>query len=103
NQRRTEEADKMTIGVDKRSNSLIVVAPQPLFDEVNRLVEVLDYSSAEPTNDARRIMSINGTSGDTLARALRAIGGEKVQTMTTGPTMAGPSGGSSVTGGTPAT
>jgi hypothetical protein len=81
-QRRDADADKMTIGVDRRSNSLIVVAPQPLFEEVEELVAVLDQASEEPSNDVRHVITLRSVSPDALARALKAIGGDKVKTTT---------------------
>jgi type II secretory pathway component GspD/PulD (secretin) len=103
NQRRAEEADKMTVGVDPRSNSLIVVAPQTLFDEVDQLVAVLDQASEEPSNEVRRVITIGGgVSADALAKALKAIGGDKVTTTTTG-TGIGPSTQTTRPGTTPGT
>jgi hypothetical protein len=46
NDRRSEE-QKMTIGVDEKSNSLIVSAPPALFDEIALLVEELDIASSQ--------------------------------------------------------
>ena len=46
--RRQEEAQsRMTVGVDKRRNALIVAAPDGLFEEVKRLVAELDQIDPE--------------------------------------------------------
>lgn len=46
NDRKSEE-QKMTIGVDEKSNSLIVSAPPALFDEIKQMVEELDIASSQ--------------------------------------------------------
>lgn len=43
-----QEVQKMSIGVDTRNNCIIVSAPQPLFEEVEVLIQTLDQ--AEPTS-----------------------------------------------------
>jgi hypothetical protein len=98
--RRNEDLDRMSVSVDARSNSLVVVAPQPLFEEVQYLVRVLDYASQEPTNDVRKVVKMTGINADALSQALKAIAGEKVQTMTAGPTTT-PGAPSTTTPGTP--
>ncbi len=85
NQRRNEDLDKMSVSVDARFNALIVVAPKPLFDQVEHLVGVLDRASEEPSNDVRRVVKMSGLNADALSKALQAIGGPKVQTTTPTP------------------
>ena len=43
----TEEVQKMSVGVDTRTNSLVVVAPDNLFEEVKDLVEQLDEAAVK--------------------------------------------------------
>ena len=43
---KSEEA-KMTITVDNRSNSLIVTAPEPLFEQVEEMVALIDQGSPD--------------------------------------------------------
>ena len=40
---KADETPKMSIGVDVRTNSLIVAAPESLFEEVKQLVETSGY------------------------------------------------------------
>jgi type II secretory pathway component GspD/PulD (secretin) len=66
------EAPKMTIGVDERSNSLIVAAPEPLFQEVKALVEQLDVAGAR-TDETTVMRTLNGVSPATLTRTLQSL------------------------------
>ena len=72
------EAQKMTIGVDTRTNSLIVSAPQPLFEEVKQLVETLDQATTE-SNQAIRVVTLKKSNARTVQQALTAIAGGKVR------------------------
>jgi type II secretory pathway component GspD/PulD (secretin) len=78
NDREQEEATKMSIGIDTNSNSLVVRAPDPLFEEVKRLVETLD--TVEPNlQTATQIISLKATSPSAVQNALSALFGESVQ------------------------
>ncbi len=79
---KSEEA-KMTITVDNRSNSLIVTAPEPLFEQVRELVELIDIGSPE-LDETIEIVEFK-SNPDTVQRALSAI---------TGATTTSPSGSS---------
>ncbi len=65
----------MTMGVDEATNSLIVLAPQPLIDEVRELVADLDRAAAEDPAQALRVVALKKTSAvrfeNILNRALR--------------------------------
>jgi hypothetical protein len=74
----TEEVQKMSIGVDTRTNSLIVSAPDPLFQEVNLLVEKLDVVSPDST-DATKTIVLRHSSAEAIQSALQAFGGDKVE------------------------
>ena len=52
-QRRQEEVARMSVGVDQRTNSLIVAAPDPLFQEVKLLVEQLDVAAGDEAESVR--------------------------------------------------
>lgn len=76
------EPEKMTIGVDKRSNSLVVSAPDPLFEEVKSLVEQLDMAG-EDTNQTMQAVRISHTNPEVLQKALQTITGQQVTVNST--------------------
>ncbi len=76
------EPQKMTIGVDPRSNSLIVAAPEPLFQEVELLVAQLDREGLE-SNDAMEVLTIRHGNPEVVKKALAAVIGEQMKTSTT--------------------
>ena len=67
-QSRGEEA-KMTIAVDTKSNSLIVSAPDYLFNEVKQLVEELDAVAISP-DDTVRVVALKRTSATVMQQQL---------------------------------
>ncbi|MCA9239629.1 MAG: hypothetical protein KDA37_05495, partial [Planctomycetales bacterium] len=78
-----QEPSKMSLGVDARSNSIIVRAPDPLFDEVELLVKKLDEEGLE-TPQATRIVSLRNTNMSAVKEALQSIlGSESVTSKTT--------------------
>jgi type II secretory pathway component GspD/PulD (secretin) len=77
------EEQKMTLAVDVKSNSLIVSAPDYLFNEVKAFVENLDMV-AIPPNSTMVIRNIDRVNPDVLARQLSArIPNATVKTGTT--------------------
>jgi type II secretory pathway component GspD/PulD (secretin) len=68
---------KMTIGVDDRTNSLIVAAPNALFEEVRQLVQTLDQATSD-SNTAVRVVTLKRGNPSTVQKALTAIAGENV-------------------------
>lgn len=71
-----QEPERMTLGVDERSRSLIVRSSEPLFEEVRALVEQIDQESlSEPT--ATRVVSLRNTSSDALMQTLVSMLGDK--------------------------
>jgi type II secretory pathway component GspD/PulD (secretin) len=74
NDRKSEE-QKMTIGVDERSNSLIVSAPDPLFQEVKLMVEQLDVAGSQK-DEAIRVVSLKGTNPQLVEQALSSMLGD---------------------------
>ena len=69
----------MSVGIDERSNSLVVRAPDPLFFEVQQLVQTLDTAeTAFP--EATRIVNLTASNSAAVQRALSAIYGGAVQT-----------------------
>lgn len=82
-QRTLEDTMKMTVSVDARTNSLIVAAPQSLFEQVEHLVLLLDQQTAE-TNQAIRVVTLKRGNPQTVSQALAAITGGKVTASTSG-------------------
>jgi type II secretory pathway component GspD/PulD (secretin) len=70
NQRNMGEEQKMTIGVDAKSNSLIVSAPDYLFVEVKALVEHLD-EVAVPEDEIVQVRSIKRTNPTLMQTSLQ--------------------------------
>lgn len=67
------EAPKMTIAVDPASNSLIVTAPEQLYEEVRELVYQIDQSNSELTEDVV-VVPVKRNS-EAVQRALASIMG----------------------------
>lgn len=74
---------KMAIGVDSRNNSLIVVAPDQLFQEVEQLVKQLDAAAAE-SNQTIRVVNLKNANPASVQQALSALMGSNVQFGRTG-------------------
>lgn len=75
----TEVAQKMSIGVDPRSNSLIVSAPDTLFQEVKQLVDQLDQAAVTESNEVMEVVKLDRASPFALQQALSAVLGSSVQ------------------------
>jgi len=73
-----EEQQKMSIGVDPRTNSIIVAAPDALFQEVKELVEQLDLAAID-SNETLQVVTLHRASPDAVQRALGAMMGSNVQ------------------------
>ncbi|WP_254507560.1 secretin N-terminal domain-containing protein [Anatilimnocola floriformis] len=82
------EEIKMTVGVDTRTNSLIVAAPDYLYNEVKALVEQLDVSELA-SDQIVRVYSLKSSNADLLTRSVQSLYGDKVtvsKTSTAGTT-----------------
>jgi type II secretory pathway component GspD/PulD (secretin) len=73
-----EDVQKMSIGVDTRANSLIVVAPEPLFTEVRQLVEQVDQSAVD-SKQMMQVYSLHGTNMSAVQQAVLALTGGVAQ------------------------
>ncbi|MEX0713707.1 MAG: secretin N-terminal domain-containing protein [Pirellulales bacterium] len=73
------EPQKMAIGVDVRTNSIVISAPQPLFEEVEQLVQTLDQVT-ENTTQAVRVVTLRRSNTSAVQQALQAIVGGTSQT-----------------------
>jgi hypothetical protein len=69
------EEQKMTLGVDARTNSLIVAAPEPLFLEVQALVELIDIEDATNSEDVQ-VVTVPGANPEAVKAALSAVLGQ---------------------------
>ena len=72
NQANRGEEQKMTMGVDLKSNSLIVSAPDYLFSEIAELVRTLDVA-AVPPDQTVRVASLKRVNGDALKSSLSSM------------------------------
>ncbi|NLY01996.1 MAG: hypothetical protein GXY83_38425 [Rhodopirellula sp.] len=75
----TEQVDRLSIGVDERTNSVIVCAADLLFQEVKQLVEALDNAAVE-SDEAVEVVSLRGASPQAVQQALATLMGDSVQT-----------------------
>ncbi|QDU76169.1 Bacterial type II/III secretion system short domain protein [Bremerella volcania] len=76
------EPEKMTIGVDTRSNSLVVSAPDPLFEEVKALVEELDQAG-DDTNQTMQVVKVRSSNPETIQKALSSLTGQAITVNST--------------------
>ena len=77
-QSRRDEANRISIGVDARTNNLVVAATDPVFEEVKLLVQQLDVAAAEE-NETVRVVTLHRTSAAAVEKALTAFAGNAVQ------------------------
>jgi len=75
----TQDAQKMSIGVDARTNSLIVSAPEALFEEVRDFVEGLDEAAMGSSNETLKVVTLKKTNTEAVQQALETLVGESVQ------------------------
>jgi hypothetical protein len=69
------------VGVDRRSNSLVVSAAEPLFQEIKLLVEQLDRAGSDEA-ETMRVVTIKNASPDLVHKAVVSITGGKVTANT---------------------
>jgi type II secretory pathway component GspD/PulD (secretin) len=74
-----QQAQKMSIGIDERSNSLVVRAPDALFEEVKALVAKLDEGQLE-SPETTRVVSLSHTNSAAVEKALSSLLGTAVST-----------------------
>jgi type II secretory pathway component GspD/PulD (secretin) len=67
-----QQVQKMSIGIDTRSNSLVVRAPDPLFEEVKALVAELDQGNLD-SPETTRVVSLRHTNSSTVQKALTSM------------------------------
>ncbi len=74
--RNENETQKMAIGIDTRTNSIVVSAPDELFEEVKSLVEKLDQAQTADGGQAMRVVTLKRSNPQAVQKALTAIVGE---------------------------
>jgi type II secretory pathway component GspD/PulD (secretin) len=72
----------MTITSDKKNNSLIVVAPKQLFEQVEEFVTMLD-KTAEGSEDSFIVAPIAGVNPNTVRSALSSVFGAQARVSST--------------------
>ncbi|MGD0900693.1 MAG: hypothetical protein ABR915_22910, partial [Thermoguttaceae bacterium] len=75
---RSDDEPRLAVSVDAKSNSLIVAAPDPLFQEVKQLVEQLDVMASEQ-KDTIRVVTLHDTGPEAVRQALAAMVGPAVR------------------------
>jgi type II secretory pathway component GspD/PulD (secretin) len=70
-----QQLQKMSIGIDQRSNSLVVRAPDPLFEEVKALVAQLDQEDLA-TPETTRVVSLKYSNSAAVQKALSSMLGD---------------------------
>ncbi len=78
----TAEPRKMTLGVDARSNSLVVTGPDHLYKKVLDLVDQLDVDGLNPSETVSVITLKGNLNPEMLKNALGSILGTNVQANT---------------------
>ncbi len=73
-----DNVNRISIGVDARTNTLIIAAVDPLFEEVKQLVQQMDLAAAAE-NETVQVVTLHRTSATAVERALQAYGGDAVQ------------------------
>ncbi|WP_197442697.1 secretin N-terminal domain-containing protein [Lignipirellula cremea] len=77
-----EQIEKIGIGIDTRSNTLIVTASDPLFEEVKALVDQLDQAG-RTESETLRVVTLKKANPELVQRALTSILGSSVTAGTT--------------------
>lgn len=78
-----EETQKMSLAIDPRTNSVILAAPEPLFTEVQQLIDQID-KAALVSNQTMRVVTLRKASSDSVRQGLAALVGDNVQFGSTG-------------------
>ncbi|NLE36450.1 MAG: hypothetical protein GX621_00330 [Pirellulaceae bacterium] len=73
-----QDLSRMTIGVDERTNSLIVSAPETLFEEVRELVHALDEVASDDVETVE-VVSLRESNAAAVREALSSLLGDSIQ------------------------
>jgi type II secretory pathway component GspD/PulD (secretin) len=88
------ELQKMIIGVDSRSNSVIVTGPEPLYRQVEALVRQIDQPGSTDT-DVVSVVPIKVSDPELVQKTLNSILGASSRSGSRSSSGSSPSGGSS--------
>ncbi len=72
---------KLSIGVDTRTNSLIVLAPEPLFEEVRELVASLDQVAADDVETVE-VVRLSESNVESVRETLSTLLGDSIESST---------------------
>jgi hypothetical protein len=78
NNAQLEQQQRMTVGVDRRSNSLVISAPDDLFQEIQLLVEQLDQAHSDVMETAR-VVTLKRVNPELVRQAVSAVVGSPPQ------------------------
>ena len=81
-QNQRDNANRISIGVNTRTNNLVVSATDSVFEEVKQLVQDLDVAAAAQ-NETVRVVTLHRTSASAVEKALTAFAGDAVQSTST--------------------
>jgi len=95
-QNRRDEATRISVGVDTRTNTLVIAATDPLFEEVKQVVQQLDLAAASQ-NETVRVVTLHRTSAAAVEKALAAFAGDAIQSKNAETTSPGANGGNNAT------
>jgi type II secretory pathway component GspD/PulD (secretin) len=73
---------ELTIGVDERSNSIIVSAAEPLFQQVRALVAQLDEVATESA-EVTRVVAVTNANPEAIQKALSSMFSDQVSSSST--------------------
>jgi hypothetical protein len=76
--RQAEDVPRMSIGVNPRTNSLVIIAPDAMFHEVADLVGQLDQAALR-SREVVKVLALRGRDASVLAQALPAMMGDRVR------------------------
>ena len=79
----------LSVGVDSRSNSLVVSCSTSMHADIQKLVDRLDQGAKETTTKTVRVVPLKGVDPALVQRALDAIQGRRTTTTGTGSTGIG--------------
>src|SRR4029079_12863545 len=66
----------LSVGIDDRTNSLVLSCPEKLFQDIRKLVDQLEKASADTTQTVK-VVSIKGIDPHLVQQALDAIQGRR--------------------------
>jgi hypothetical protein len=89
NDRRAEQERQLTVGVDTRSNQLVVTAPDELFMQVRALVEQLDQEDSDFLQTTR-VVTLREANPAMVQKAIATIVGQTTTTTSSSSTTQPP-------------